>query len=219
MLRPPPISRVGPTLNALVDAAAEAGANHVVFSSVAGAESNRIVPHHRVESHLRKSSLGWTILRPGFFAQNFGDAYRRDIVEDGRIYVPAAEGRVAFVDVRDLADTAAIVFTDPDRHRGAGYKLTGPAAVTFDEAASTLSAELGREVRYEAATSLGYMKHLRGRGLPPAQIAVQTLLHLGLRRGDASEVDPTADSLLGRRPRSLAEYFSDHHDAWRIEGD
>ena len=56
LLRPPPVSRVGPTLNALVDAALAAGVEHVVFSSVAGADTNRVVPHHRVETHLRDNA-------------------------------------------------------------------------------------------------------------------------------------------------------------------
>ena len=84
LIRPPAISRVGPTLNRFVDAAVEAGVEHVVFSSVAGAESDRIVPHHRVEKHLLASGLEWTILRPGFFSQNIGSAYRQDIVEDDK---------------------------------------------------------------------------------------------------------------------------------------
>ena len=114
LLRPPPISRVKPTLNRLIDVAAQRGlVEHVVFSSVEGADTNTIVPHHRVETHLRASALPWTILRPGFFAQNLTDAYRLDIRDDHRLYVPAAHGRVAFIDVADLGKVAATVFTDP----------------------------------------------------------------------------------------------------------
>ena len=103
LLRPPAIANVAETLIPFVDDARRRGVRHIVFLSVAGAEKNKLVPHHAVERHLMRSD-GWTILRPGFFAQNFGDAYKRDIVEDARVYVPAGRGRVAFVDVRDLAD-------------------------------------------------------------------------------------------------------------------
>ena len=67
LVRSPAIARVGTTLNAFIDAAAAAGVEHVVFSSVAGAEHRRIVPHHRIETHLARSGLAWTMLRPGFF--------------------------------------------------------------------------------------------------------------------------------------------------------
>ena len=214
LLRPPPVSKVGPTLNALTETALAAGVEHVVFSSVAGADTNRVVPHHRVETHLRDHAPSWTILRPGFFAQNLADAYRRDIVEDDRIYLPAGNGRVAFIDTRDIGEVAGAVFADPAPHRGKGYTLTGPRAVTFDEVARVLSVTLGRAISYQPAGVLGYARHLRRRGLPMAQVAVQTVLHTGLRRGDAEAVDPTLPRLLGRPGRTLEEYVREYANLW-----
>jgi len=214
LVRPPKIAQVGPTLNALVDAAVAAGVGHVVFSSVAGAETNRVVPHHRVETHLRGSQASWTILRPGFFAQNLTDAYRTDIVEESRIYLPAADGRAAFIDARDIGDVAAVVLADPRAHHAAGYTLTGPEALTFDQVAAILSRELGRQVTYEPATVLGYARHLHTHGLPAMQILVQTLLHTGLRRGQAATVDPTLERLLGHPGRGLDEYVHDVRNTW-----
>lgn len=215
LLRPPAISRVTSTLGGLVTAAEASGTvGHVVFLSVAGAETNRVVPHHRVERRLARSPLPWTILRPGFFAQNLATAYRHDIVRDDRIHVPAGHGRVAFVDVRDLGDVTARVLSTPDTHSGMGYTLTGPEAVTFEDVAAELTARTGRRVRYEPATVLGYVRHLRSHGLPLAQALVQTVLHVGLRRGQAEVVDPTLEHLLGRRPRTLARYVADHAHLW-----
>lgn len=214
LLRPPPVSRVGPTLNALTDAAVEAGVDHIVFSSVAGADTNTVVPHHRVETHLRDHAPSWTILRPGFFAQNLADAYRQDIVGDDRIYLPAGSGRVAFIDTRDIGDAAATVFADPSPHRGRGYTLTGPEAVTFDGVAAILTSTLGRPIRYEPASVLGYAWRLRAQRLPLAQIAVQTILHTGLRRGDAETVDPTLKHLLGRPGRTIEHYVTEHATTW-----
>jgi uncharacterized protein YbjT (DUF2867 family) len=213
LLRPPPIARVGPTINRFLDAAADAGVEHVVFSSVVGAGTNRIVPHHRIERHLRASGLGWTILRPGFFAQNLGGAYRVD-VEQGRIHVPAGDGRVAFVDVRDLGALAAAILADPAPHAEQAYTVTGPAAVTFAEVAQLLSHELGRAIVYEPATAIGYLRHLGAGQLPIPQRLVQAVLHLGIRRGDAERVDPTLAQLLGRPPRTIATYIHDHAHLW-----
>jgi uncharacterized protein YbjT (DUF2867 family) len=215
LMRPPAISDTKRTLNPFVDVALARGVRHVVFLSVAGAGRNKLVPHHAVEAHLQRVSEGWTLLRPGFFAQNLGDAYRRDIVEDGRLYVPAGDGRVTFVDVRDVADVAADAFARPERHRARAYTLTGPAPVTFAEAAGMLSEALGRPIRYEPATVLGYLWHLHRRGLPIAQTLVQMILHVGLRYGQAGNVDPTLQELLGRPPRTLRDYVRDHAQLWR----
>lgn len=219
LLRPPPVSRVGPTLNALTDAAVAAGVEHVVFSSVAGADTNRVVPHHRVETHLRDAVPSWTILRPGFFAQNLADAYGSDIVEDDRIFLPAGGGRVAFIDTRDIGAAAAAVFSDPAPHRGAGYTLTGPQALDFDEVAAILTDVLGRPIRYEAASVLEYARHIRRQGLPMAQVLVQTVLHTGLRRGDAETIDPTLEALLDRGGRTLESYVQGHAGTWARRGE
>ena len=217
LIRPPAISRVGPTLNRFIDAAVEAGVEHVVFSSVAGAESNRIVPHHRVEKHLLASGLEWTMLRPGFFSQNIGSAYRQDIVEDDRIFIPAGEGKVAFIDARDIGEVAALSLTEQG-HRGQAYHLTGPEAMTIDEVAAVMSDVLGRTIRYEPASALGYFRHLRGQGLVVAQAVVQTILHVGLRKGDAEPVTDTVERLLGRPARTVREYVTDHAQTWSASG-
>lgn len=214
LLRPPPIAKVKPTLNRLIDVAAEVGVEHVVFSSVQGADTNRIVPHHRVEEHLKASGLPWTMLRPGFFAQNLTDAYLPDIRHDDRLYVPAADGRVAFIDVTDLGEVAALVFAEPTAHRNRGYTLTGPAAITFHQVAAMLTATLDRPIHYEPARALAYMRHLHARGLPIAQVAVQTILHLGLRRGDAETVDPTVEHLLGRPATSFETFIERNQERW-----
>jgi uncharacterized protein YbjT (DUF2867 family) len=217
LLRPPAIADVDRTLHPLVDEARRRGVKHVVFLSVAGAGTNKLVPHHAVERHLARAS-GWTVLRPGFFAQNLGDAYRRDIVEDARVYVPAGRGRVAFVDVRDLAELAATIFASPAAHEACAYTLTGPEAVDFATVASILSEAIGRPIRYEPASIVGYVLHLRARGMPWAQLGVQMVLHAGLRLGQAEHVDPTLERLLGHRPRTVRDYVRDHRALWDRQG-
>jgi len=214
LLRPPAISDVKQTLNPFIDAARKAGAGHIVFLSVAGAESNRFVPHHGVEKHLKRGPQGWTILRAGFFAQNLQDAYYRDIREDSRIYVPAGGGHVAFVDLRDVADLAADIFMADEPHDGAAYTLTGPEAVDFAEVATFLTRALGRRIRYEPASIPGYMLHLRRRGKPWVAVLVQTLLHAGLRFGQAEKVDVTLARLLGRKTRTIRDYITDNAHIW-----
>jgi len=215
LLRPSAVSNTRATLVPLIDRAVAEGVEHIAFLSVAGADQNRIVPHAAVEAHLARAEIGYTLLRPGFFAQNLADAYRDDIARDNRLYVPAGPGRVAFVDLRDVADVAADALVDPATHCGAAYTLTGPLTATFEQVADALTAALGRRIRYERASVLGYAMHLRRRGFVWGQIAVQTILHIGLRLGQAERVDPTLERLLGRTPRSIFDYVRDCADVWR----
>lgn len=198
LLRPPPISKVEESLNPFVDFARTRGVKHVVFLSVQGAESRPRIPHYAVEKHLERTGDDWTFLRPGFFAQNFTDAYRRDLTEDDRIYVPAGAGQVAFVDAVDLGRVAAHVFKAPERHRKQGYRLTGPRLFTFHDAARILSEATGRKIAYVPASIGGYAWHLVARRkLVLMQAVIQTYLHVGLRQGDAAIVDPLMEQLIG----------------------
>ncbi len=216
LMRPPAISNVRENINPFIDFARAHRVGHIAFLSVAGAGSNRIVPHRKVEDHLRAASTHYTNLRPGFFAQNLESAYRRDLVEDNRIYVPAGHRPVNWIDVRDIAEVAALVLTQPAAHQGQSYTLTGPRPVPWSELTQALSAALGRPIRYEAASLLGYVRHLSRQGLAPGAIAVQTVLHFLLRFGQGATVDPTLEHILGRPGRGVQEYIADHVETWTI---
>lgn len=219
LMRPPAISDVS-GLNAFVDVARRKCVRHVVFLSVAGAAGNPLVPHHAVEAHLAGQAADYTLLRPGFFSRNLQTAYRRDIVEDDRIYVPAGLTRmVNWIDIRDIAEVAAGVLADPAPHRGMAYTLTGPGPVPWSHVVASLSSALGREIRYEPATIAGYARHLWRRGMPAGQILVQTALHVLLRFGQGERQDDTLERLLGRPARDLDVYIEDHAHLWRRAGD
>lgn len=220
LLRPPAIANIAETLGPFTDYARAHGAPHVVFLSVAGAERMGYLPHAKVEAALKTGGRkGWTILRPGYFAQNLQDAFLRDITEDDRLYLPAGTGKVAFVDLRDVAEVAADALTHPALHDGAAHTLTGPRAVSFAEVASHLSRAAGRSIRYQRASPPAYALHLRRRGQPWGAVAVQTLLNTGLRWGQAEAVDPTLAGLLGRPATDIATYVADHAALWAPAAD
>ncbi len=215
LVRPPSIACMETTLLPFIDIARRRGIEHIVFLSVIGASTNHLVPHHAVEKYIEGGDTSYTLLRPGFFSQNLGVAYREDIAEDGRLFLPAGRGRVAFVDIRDVAEVAAIILKNPRPHAEAAYTCTGTEALSFEETARLMTDIIRRPIRYEAATIAGYVRHLHGRGLPLAQIAVQTVLHVGLRYGHTEKLDPTLERLLGRKPRTLAAYVRESAELWK----
>ena len=220
LVRPPAIADVAETLNPFVDAARAQGVEHVVFLSVAGAGRNRFVPHRKVEDHLRARGVHHTNLRPGFFAQNLQTAYRDDIVRDGRIYVPAGQRKpVNWIDCRDIAEVAALVLAEPHDHRGRSYTLTGPGPVPWSEVTRALSTVLDRPIRYEAASVLGYVRHLARRELPAGAIAVQTILHVLLRFGQGRQRRPDPRAPARPSGRSISDYVEDHAFVWRPDSE
>lgn len=214
LLRPPAIANTKKTLGVFIEQAYASGVDHIVFVSVTGADENAIVPHHAVEQKLKALNQSYTILRPGFFSQNLGDAYRDDIRQDNRIYLPSAMGLVNFVDTRDIAEVAVQALANPEKHSMGEYTLVGQEAVSFDDVAACLSKVLGRPIRYEAASILGYGWHLRKKKMPLVQVLVQTVLHTGIRKGQAHIEDDTIVQLLDRPARTIEAYIHDHQQLW-----
>ncbi len=147
-------------------------------------------------------------------------AYRQDIVEDDRIYVPAGRRQpVNWIDARDIAEVAALVLAEPGFHCGQSYTLAGPGPVPWSEVTDALTSAIGRPIVYEPASVPGYINHLSRRGLPRGAIVVQTILHFMLRFGQGAAEDQTLERLLGRPGRSVADYVRDHADVWvRYDG-
>lgn len=212
LLRPPAISQVKSTLIPLIDEAERQGLQQIVFLSVAGADKNPLIPHHAVETRLQAGRMPWTFLRAGFFAQNLCDAYRQDI-QAGELWLPAGAGRAAFVDALDLGEVAAKALDEGLLQREAP-RLTGPEALSFHDVAQILTEELRRPIRYRPVGPLRYAHHVMKQGLPLTQAAVQTILHMGLRFGQAEAVDPQLGQILGRPPHTLREVVRRNLSRW-----
>lgn len=213
LLRPPAMARPG-AFRPFLEAARRQGVGHVAFLSVRGAERNPLLPHHGVERLVERSGLRHTHLRPNDFMQNFSTVHATDIRERSRILAPAGNGRASYVDVRDVAEAAAVILQDPAPHAGLGYTLTGPEALSLDEVAAILSRELGRQV-VNARPGLARFIADRWRAGAPLPLtlvmgAVYTVQRLGL----AAEVTPDLANLLRRRPADFASFARDHRECW-----
>ena len=138
-------------VNAL-EAANMAGVTHVVKLSALGASDHSKSPigkaHHDVERVLQSSGMAWTILRPHVFMQNFLDA-APIIARERRIRSASGDGKIPFVDTRDIAAVAAVALTEHGHH-GKKYVLTGPEALSYGDVARTIAEVTGEPVDYVA---------------------------------------------------------------------
>lgn len=137
---------------AWIDACAEQRIDHIVYSSVCGANKKTGVPHfeskHRVEEHLKESGISWTILRPVWFMEHFGSWYRPSI-EKGVLSTPIrADRHLRMVSVDDVGRVAAEAFTKPMKFVGRELDIAGDK-LTMTEIAEEISRVLSHSVRYE----------------------------------------------------------------------
>jgi uncharacterized protein YbjT (DUF2867 family) len=200
-----------------VDAAAEAGVQHVVYVTVPGADRLKFVPHHAVERHIEASGMAYTFLRCSYFAQNLVrdiSTHGVDIAEHDEIFIPAGTGRTTFIDSRDVAELIVDIVDDPAPHHTATYTLTGPEALGFDDVAQILTEVLGRPIRYAKPSMPSFWRRLKQRGVTWDTIAFMTAVYTLTRfdKNDPSSSD--LDELLGRQATSFRTFAEDYRWRW-----
>jgi uncharacterized protein YbjT (DUF2867 family) len=212
----PPSPRQPQQEQHVIDAARRAGLDHVVKQSVPWAGPDAPVVfcrwHGQVEQHLAQSGLAYTLLRPSSFMQNFLMSAQQ-VADQGVLYGMFGEGRVAFIDARDIAAAAAELLTNPG-HQGASYTLTGPEALSAAEVAERLSAATGRQVRSVDLGPDGYRQALAGAGMPGWLVDGVVEGNTMLAAGHAATVTDEVARLTGRPPRTFAQFAADHRVAF-----
>src|SRR5262249_39524926 len=132
------------------------------------------------------------------------------IVREGRIFAAAGDGKIPFVDTRDIAAVAAVTLTHSG-HDGKKYVVTGPEALSYFDVARILSDTIGRPITYVPLSLEEGRERMATAGEPPWAIDGAIAL-AGYQRagGPTAVVHDTVRHVLGRPPRSFVEFAKDH---------
>ena len=215
LMRPPQLSNIKRDMAPSLRAAQGAGVEHMVLLSLQGAETNKVVPHAKIEDWLRASGLKWTFVRPSFFMENLSTTHAADIRDRDEIIVPAGDGATSFVAAEDVAAVASAALLDPAAHVDAAWTPTGSTAMTYAEVADVLSDVLGREIRYTRPGALSYMRHAKSQlGMEVGMVLVTTAIYAVARFGKAGGVTDDVRTVTGRAPIDVRDWAMEHRDAW-----
>ena len=193
--------------------ALQAGVKQLVFNSGRTTGDLPGEPLNVTEGLIKNSGMGWTILRPGWFMQNFLNWVGFTIPTEDAFYLPASDSRTAFVDVRDIGAVAAKVLTE-DGHYGQVYELTSPEALTHFEVAQKISAAAGRTIRYVHLNDEEFAKAMVERGWSQASAEHAVFLYRIVRMGKEAAVSDDIEKVLGRQGNDFERFAKDHADEW-----
>ena len=190
-----------------IRAAAEAGVDHLVYTSFAGASPDAAFTlgrdHFDAEQAIRETGMAHTFLRDNFYLDLL--PFLAD--ESGAIRGPAGDGRVAAVGRADVAEVAATVLRSPADHAGATYDLTGPEALTAAEVAERAGAVLGRPLRFvDETVDEAYAS--RRAAYPDAAdwlLDAWVSTYTAIRDGEVAAVTDDVRRVTGRAPRTLED--------------
>ncbi len=195
------------------------GVQRVVYLSVHDVDKAAWLPHFGaklgIEQGLKASGIPFTILRPNNFFQN--DYWFKDVILKHGVYPqPIGETGLSRVDVRDIAEAAAVTLTTAG-HEGQVYDLVGPEVMTGTQSAVTWSRALGRPVVYGGddldaweKQSLQYM---------PDWLVFDFRMMYDFFQKSGLKASPEAiarqTKLLGHAPRSYATFVEETAAGWK----
>jgi NmrA-like family len=124
---------------------------------------------------VQESGMAWTMLRPHHFMQNLL-AQAEYVIKEGAIYSPSGDGKIPYVDARDVAAVAFVTLTQPGHH-GKTYVVTGSDAISYRQAAEIIGGVIGKTLRFvDESPEQARARRVR-EGVPPA--VIESILAIG----------------------------------------
>lgn len=211
---------------AAIDAAAAAGVGHVVYTSFIGIDdpaNPAEVRHDHIETErlIRASGCGWTMLRDAHYADAMILMAGPGVMQSGKWFSNAGEGREAMVWRDDCIESAVAVLTG-EGHQGRIYNITGPELQTFREVAAIMAEVTGRVVEYVSLDDEGQYAMFDAMGIPRRPVDdlevagipwnSDDMVSFGraIREGFLELCTDDVERLTGRKARSVRQMIEDN---------
>ena len=201
------------TLIPFIDLAIESGVRRIVFSTAMGLDRDwRVLAV--AEEHLVHSGVSHTILRPGWFMQNFNPGFLLNSIRAGAIRMPGESCMMSFIDTRDIA-RVAVASLFGERHAGKVYTLTGGESFGWAETARILSDASGRDIEY-VHTSIDQMREsLLKLGTQPYRVEQMLQMLRAMENNLYAEISQDVRLVTGRDPITFGQFTQENASAWK----
>jgi NAD(P)H dehydrogenase (quinone) len=191
---------------AVIDAATAAGAQHFYYTSGVRSDDPTFAlgaDHKATEDHLKESGLTYTILRNGWYIENYSTAMQQ-AAQSGVFMAAVGDGHVAPAGRRDFAEALAVVVTGTG-HDNRTYSLTGDTDYTYADLAAAMSEVTGKPVTYQPVTPEQYQGILTGTGLDEGTAAFLAALDQNMGAGIMASTGDDMVGLIGHPTMSLTD--------------
>lgn len=189
----------------VIEAAKQAGVTRIVYTSLLHADHSPIslaAEHRATELALEASGLAFTILRNGWYTENY-TASLPGALAGGAFLGSAGEGKISSATRADYAEAAVVALTGTG-HAGKTYELAGDDTYTLSELAAELSRQSGKHIPYTNLPEADYAAALVRVGLPEAVAQLFAHFDAAAATGTLFDTSRQLSTLLGRPTTPLA---------------
>ncbi|NTF47017.1 NmrA family NAD(P)-binding protein [Rhizobium rhizogenes] len=170
--------------------------------------------HWLAEQILSWSGLPVVEVRPTAFMEGLFLQSTKGISMQNKILAPLGKGKNSAIAAFDVARVIAEILSDPTKHIGQTYHLTGPVSQDIDAVAREFSAALGRTITYVDVPPEMMKEQLAAFGMPPhviSHVATMAQLHRDNRYDRFSE---DVERLTGVPPMTVREFVQRNAQAF-----
>lgn len=190
----------------VIEAAKKAGVKWVVYTSLLQADTSSLSlapEHYATEKALQASGLTYTILRNGWYTENYTGSVA-GAVAAGAFIGSASDGKISSAARADFADAAVAVVTGAG-HENKVYELAGDESYTLAELAAEISKQTGKTIPYNNLPETAYADILKSFGLPELFAEAIASWDTGASKGDLFNESHQLSKLIGKPTTPLAE--------------
>lgn len=207
LLRPPHISDIDTYFKPLINKIKNTKTKQVMFLSVQGAETSKVIPHNKIERLITDSGLDFIFLRPSYFMQNLITTLQTDIQDKQRIILPAGKAKFNWIDINNIGEVAAKLITDFDNYKNRAIELTGYENLDFYEVTDLINKTINSALRFDNANPFRFYRIKKKDGLNKGMIIVMILLHFLPRFQSKPKISDFYEQLTGKKPTTLRDFI------------
>lgn len=194
----------------IIEAAKKASVKRIVYTSLLHADTsplNLAAEHVATETELKASGIPYTILRNGWYTENYS-ASIPGAIAGGAFLGSASDGKISSATRADFAEAAVSVVTR-EGHEGKTYELAGDNSWTLSDLAAEISRQISKEIPYKNLPESEYAATLKGFGVPEGFARMIASWDVGASEGALFDDSRQLSKLIGRPTTSLSAAVAD----------
>ena len=128
--------------------------------------------------------------------------------------MPVGDGKLGWVDVRDIARVNAAILKNPQPYLGQKITITGGENLSFAEAIKILSDTIGKPVQFVDVPEEAARDAMQKMGMPAFIIDMTESLNRIIKAGYAAGVADSVLKITGQSPIAFRQFVADYKQAW-----
>lgn len=189
----------------VIRAAVKNDVKRIVYTSLLHADKSplNLAPEHvQTEQALKNSGLDYTILRNGWYSENYTGSIA-PALGLGAFYGSAGEGKISSAPREDYAEAAVVALTGQG-HEGKTYELAGDEFYTLTDLAAEITAQSGKDIPYRNIPEADYAAALKNAGLPDGFAEAIASWDTGASQNALFDDSHVLSKLIGRKTTPIA---------------